>query len=153
MPKAKQRITKNLPPPAGYDKIKPTLDSLLAKLKDAQTSTLATTTTTKLTWPIIKLNHQISRFVYDMFYQRKAISKDLYDWLLLQPYTNAELIAKWKKQGYEKLCCINCIQTSSTNHGNACVCRVTRKTLEKNGEADREVECITCGCTGCASTD
>jgi len=28
----------------------------------------------------------------------------LYDWLLKNKYADAALIAKWKKQGYEKVC-------------------------------------------------
>lgn len=44
-----------------------------------------------------------SRYIYDMYYEREAISKQLYDWLLKNGYADANLIAKWKKQGYEKV--------------------------------------------------
>ena len=37
--------------------------------------------------------------------------QELYDWLLKEGYGDANLIAKWKKAGYEKLCCVRCIQT------------------------------------------
>lgn len=49
-----------------------------------------------------------SRYIYDLYYEKEAISKQLYDWLLKNNYADANLIAKWKKQGYEKvcLCCI-----------------------------------------------
>lgn len=153
MPKIKTKVSKSLPPPDGYEKVKPTLDILQRKLVEAQQAKLAICTTTKLTWPISKLNHQISRYVYEMYYKRKAISKQLYDWLLMQPYVNNDLIAKWKKQGYEKLCCIGCIVSKDTNHEASCVCRVPRLTLTKNDQGDREVECVSCGCTGCASSD
>ncbi|PGG98919.1 cell cycle control protein cwf14, partial [Polytolypa hystricis UAMH7299] len=43
-----------------------------------------------------------SRYIYDLYYEKEAISKKLYDWLLKNNYADALLIAKWKKQGYEK---------------------------------------------------
>jgi bud site selection protein 31 len=39
-----------------------------------------------------------------MYYEKEAISKQLYEWLLKNNYADANLIAKWKKQGYEKVC-------------------------------------------------
>jgi hypothetical protein len=44
-----------------------------------------------------------SRYIYDLYYEKEAISKQLYDWLLKNGYADANLIAKWKKQGYEKV--------------------------------------------------
>ena len=44
-----------------------------------------------------------SRYIYDLYYEKEAISKTLYDWLLKNGYADANLIAKWKKQGYEKV--------------------------------------------------
>ena len=41
------------------------------------------------------------------------------------------LIAKWKKQGYENLCCIRCIQTRDTNFGTNCICRVPKSKMEE----------------------
>jgi hypothetical protein len=46
-----------------------------------------------------------SRYIYDLYYEKEAISKTLYDWLLKNNYADAMLIAKWKKQGYEKVSC------------------------------------------------
>ena len=48
-------------------------------------------------WPIFKLHHQRSRYVFDIYYKRKIISKELYEFLLEQGYADAALIAKWKK--------------------------------------------------------
>ena len=45
-----------------------------------------------------------SRYIYDLYYEKEAISKQLYDWLLKNGYADANLIAKWKKTGYEKVC-------------------------------------------------
>ena len=44
-----------------------------------------------------------SRYVYELYYEKEAISKTLYDWLLKNGYADGNLIAKWKKQGYEKV--------------------------------------------------
>jgi bud site selection protein 31 len=46
-----------------------------------------------------------------LYYEKEAISKTLYDWLLKNNYADAMLIAKWKKQGYEKVSC-DCIHTN-----------------------------------------
>ncbi len=47
--------------------------------------------------------HPGSRYIYELYYEKEAISKQLYDWLLKNGYADASLIAKWKKQGYEKV--------------------------------------------------
>ena len=52
---------------------------------------------------VVKLG---SRYIYDLYYEKDAISKKLYDWLLKNNYADANLIAKWKKQGYEKVMAI-----------------------------------------------
>lgn len=51
------------------------------------------------------LSNTGSRYIYDLYYEKEAISKQLYDWLLKNKYADANLIAKWKKQGYEKVSC------------------------------------------------
>ncbi len=83
-------------------------------------------------WPIMRISHARSRYVYELYYKREVISKELYDWLLKEKYGDAKqvyivstgsysdysrvcsLIAKWKKTGYEKLCCLRCIQTKAS---------------------------------------
>jgi len=112
-----------------------------------------------------------SRYIYDLYYEKEAISKKLYEWLLKNNYADAMLIAKWKKQGYEKvsaltppiclifesmltgvvqkLCCLRCIQTKETNFNSTCICRVPREQLKQ----DQEIECVSCGCRGCCSSD
>lgn len=42
--------------------------------------------------------------MYELYYEKEAISKQLYEWLLKNGYADAMLIAKWKKTGYEKVC-------------------------------------------------
>lgn len=71
-------------------------------------------------WPIFQITHQRkctlkwllsrltdcisgSRYIYELYYEKEAISKQLYDWLLKNKYAQADLVSKWKKQGYEKV--------------------------------------------------
>ena len=56
---------------------------------------------------------------------------ELYDYCLKENIADANLIAKWKKQGYENLCCLRCIQTRDTNFGTNCICRVPKGKLEE----------------------
>jgi bud site selection protein 31 len=97
-------------------------------------------------WPIFKIHNQKSRYIYDLFHRRKAISRELYDFCLQEKIADQNLIAKWKKQGYENLCCLRCIQTRDTNFGTSCICRVPKSKLEEG----RIVECVHCGCRGCS---
>jgi hypothetical protein len=55
---------------------------------------------------------------------------------------HSSLIAKWKKTGYEKLCCLRCIQTKDMNYqGSTCICRVPKAQIR----AGTVVECVHCG--------
>ncbi|KAL5220458.1 hypothetical protein ABZP36_025171 [Zizania latifolia] len=80
--------------------------------------------------------------------RRKEISKELYEFCLDQSYADRNLIAKWKKPGYERLCCLRCIQTRDHNFATTCVCRVPKHLRE-----EKVIECVHCGCKGCASGD
>lgn len=45
----------------------------------------------------MRMHHQRSRYIYDLYYRRKAISRELYDYCIAEKYADANLIAKWKK--------------------------------------------------------
>jgi hypothetical protein len=51
----------------------------------------------ELTWPVFRIHHQRSRYIYDLFYRKKTISKELFEFCLDQGYADAALVAKWKK--------------------------------------------------------
>lgn len=146
MVKIKTSRTKK--PPDGFYEIEPILNEFADKMKQAESESHEGKTKTEALWPIIRINHQRSRYIYELYYKKEAISTDLYQWLLKQNYADALLIAKWKKQGYENLCCVQCIQTNETSFGTTCICRVPKARL-----AGKEVQCRTCGCRGCASSD
>ncbi|GAB0131945.1 hypothetical protein EsDP_00000397 [Epichloe bromicola] len=142
--------SKRKPPPDGFGDIENDLLIFSNKMKDAQNKPPPPGPKHQAQWEIFQISHQRSRYIYDLYYKKEAISKQLYDWLLKNGYADAMLIAKWKKQGYEKLCCLRCVQTKETNFNSTCICRIPRAEL-KEGQEDRQ--CVSCGCRGCASCD
>ncbi|CAD0110051.1 unnamed protein product [Aureobasidium uvarum] len=153
------------PPPDGFEDIEDTLLEFSNKLKDAENASHEGKKKHEMVWPVFQITHQprdgglrttdadsahqASKYIYDLYYEKEAISKQLYEWLLKNNYADKNLIAKWKKQGYEKLCCLRCIQTKETNFNSTCICRVPRKQLKE----DQVIQCVNCGCRGCGSSD
>eukprot|EP01102_Stenamoeba_stenopodia_P007778 TRINITY_DN2191_c0_g1_i1.p1 TRINITY_DN2191_c0_g1~~TRINITY_DN2191_c0_g1_i1.p1 ORF type:complete len:147 (+),score=36.81 TRINITY_DN2191_c0_g1_i1:73-513(+) len=146
MPKAKFSRKK---PPEGYELIEPTLDELDKKMREVENDPHEGKRKAESVWPIFRIHHQKSRYIYELFYKRKEISRELYDWCLKEGIADANLIAKWKKAGYERLCCLRCIQTRDHTFASTCICRVPKKELDEG----KHVECVHCGCRGCASGD
>lgn len=147
MPKIKTLTTKK--PPAGFEEIEPTLSELNQRMKDAENEPHEGKRKPETIWPILRIHHQRSRYIYELYRVKKQITKNLYDWCVREGYADANLVAKWKKPGYEKLCCLLCIQQKNHNFGTTCICRVPKDKLEEN----KTVECVHCGCRGCASGD
>lgn len=164
-----RHASKRKPPPDGFSDIEDDLLIFSNKMKDAQNTPTDNIPKHQAQWPIFEISHQRSRYIYELYYEKEAISKKLYDWLLKNGYADAMLIAKWKKQGYEKvrgksrtrlspscivltllqLCCLRCVQTKETNFASTCICRVPRAQLKE----DQDIQCVSCGCRGCASSD
>jgi len=148
MPKIKTiRSRKRVP--AGWDAIEPTLTELQQKMRDIENEPYEGKRKPEVLWPIHKLHHQMSRYLYELYYKKKEISRELYDYCLRERWGDASLIAKWKKQGFERLCCLQCIQKKDSQFGTGCICRVPKDDLDE----EKVVECVKCGCKGCASGD
>eukprot|EP00002_Diphylleia_rotans_P000708 TRINITY_DN1036_c0_g1_i1.p1 TRINITY_DN1036_c0_g1~~TRINITY_DN1036_c0_g1_i1.p1 ORF type:complete len:146 (+),score=30.96 TRINITY_DN1036_c0_g1_i1:62-499(+) len=145
MPKIKTSKTKF---PRGWELIEPTLNELQRKMREAENDPHEGKRKVETLWPIIRIHHQRSRYIFDL-YQKGEISRELYDFCIREKYADEKLIAKWKKPGFERLCCLSCIQTKDSNFGTTCICRVPKSELE----AGRVVECVKCGCRGCATCD
>eukprot|EP00842_Homolaphlyctis_polyrhiza_P003448 jgi/Hompol1/4103/HPOL_001724-RA len=128
-------------PPEGWELIEPTLTELGQKMREAENEPTEAKRKVETSWPIMRLHHQRTRYIYDIFFRRKAISRALYDYCIKEGYADAALIAKWKKPGYEKLCCLRCMQPKDTNFGTTCICRVPKQQLDEN----KIVECVHCG--------
>jgi bud site selection protein 31 len=92
---------------------------------------------------IFRLHHQRNRFVFDML---DVISPALYKILKENDVIDHDLISFWKKNGYENLCCLRCIQPKDSKYGNVCYCRVPQRSLE----VKNNIECDNCGCSGCS---
>ena len=147
MPKI--RTSRSKPPPVGFDEIEQTLLEIQSKMREAETQPHEGKRKCETLWPVIRVNHQRSKYVYDLYYKEGSISRELYDYLIKEGWADGSLIAKWKKVGYDKLCCLQCASTEGHTHGGVCICRVPRKDLPD----DKVIECQTCGCRGCASSD
>ena len=99
-------------------------------------------------WDIYKVNHQKTLYVYNLYFKNKSMTKEVYDFIIKEGLVDKHLIMKWRKNGFEKLCCVLCSQNQS-DFGGVCICRVPKSKLKEA----KPVECIHCGCRGCASSD
>nr|QPO25093.1 maternal g10 protein [Callinectes arcuatus] len=147
MPKI--RTLRTRAPPAGFGEIEPILEELAQKMKEAVNEDHEGKRRAEANWPIMRIHHQQSRYIFELYHKKKLISKELYNWLVTEKYADQALIAKWRKNGYERLCCLKCVQQKDHNHGSVCICRVPRADLPKG----KVIECQACGCRGCASGD
>ena len=51
----------------------------------------------EVTWAVTRVHHERNRYIFNMYYKDKKISKELYDYLVREGYADANLIAKWRK--------------------------------------------------------
>ena len=144
MPRVRRAATKDAP--EGWELIQGTLDEFAHRMKEAEHDEHEGKRIAEANWDIFRLHHQRSRYIFDMFYKDNAISRELYEFCLEEKYADRNLIAKWKKSGYENLCCLRCIQPRDTNFNTLCICRVPRSKLEEG----KIVQCLHCGCRGCS---
>ncbi|KAF0685592.1 Aste57867_22560 [Aphanomyces stellatus] len=141
------RFTKKGRPPPGYEYIQPVMDALESELREKTTDPHEGLRKCESMWPIHQINWQRSRYVYDMFYKYNKISREVYDYCLRMKLADANLIAKWKKPGYERLCSTFAINSKNYNYGTVSICRVPRQQLA-DGQLIQERHS---GCRGCAS--
>ncbi|OQR80803.1 class VII unconventional myosin [Achlya hypogyna] len=126
------RFTKKGRPPAGFEYLAPVMDALESELRE------------RMNDPQDGLRR---RYVYDMYYKYGKISKEVYEYCLRMKLADANLIAKWKKPGYERLCSTFAINPKNYNYGTVSICRVPRQQLA-DGQLVQERHS---GCRGCAS--
>ncbi len=58
--------------------IEPTLQDLAQKMREAEIKSHEGLKRSESTWPIFRLHHQRTRYIYELFHKRKSISKELY---------------------------------------------------------------------------
>lgn len=77
--------------------IEPTLGELQAMMREAENDPQDGKTKCEALWPILKLNSTSEEPLYMWSYMSSVRIKAI--------YADRNLICKWKKPGYERLCC------------------------------------------------
>merc|ERR1712216_821130 len=133
--------------PEGWDMIYDTLEMFDNRMKDAVNENHEGKRKNESNWPIHRINYERTRYVYELHYKTKEISRELLDFCIREKLVDGNLMAKWKKPGYEFLCSVAAINKGSTNFGTTSVCRVPlRLRSGKIGPSQT-------GCISCASCD
>lgn len=133
--------------PAGYEYIQPVMDALERELREKMNEPHEGKRTCEALWPVHQITWQRSRYVYDLFHKYQRISRDVYDYCVRMKLVDANLIAKWKKPGYERLCSTFAINSKNYNYGTVSICRVPKHQLSD----DQVIQEKHAGCRGCAS--
>ncbi|KAG2432843.1 hypothetical protein HXX76_008576 [Chlamydomonas incerta] len=145
-----RRKLKGKKPPEGWELIEEVIEDFEQQLKEAVNEEHEGKRKTELTWKIHRLHWEKNRFIYDLMYQRKVMSKELFEWLVREKVADGALIAKWRKPGYEILCSMLAIQKGNHNFGTTSHCRVPLRARAKQQRITPDVQT---GCISCASGD
>lgn len=70
MPKAR---TKNNPPPDGWELIESTLNDFDHRMRDAEMESDQGKRKVETVWPIFRIHHQRSRYIYEMYSIRHEV--------------------------------------------------------------------------------
>jgi len=100
------RTTRTKKPPEGFEDIESVsgedeqpqpiltslqiLDDYAKKMRDAENESHEGKRKAESLWPIMRISHTRSRYIYELYYKRDAITKELYDWLLKEGYADAK---------------------------------------------------------------
>mmetsp|Transcript_11047 Transcript_11047/g.21159 ORF Transcript_11047/g.21159 Transcript_11047/m.21159 type:complete len:217 (-) Transcript_11047:88-738(-) len=136
--------------PKGFERIEDKLDAFDEKMKEAVEASHEGLRKNETTWPVTKYHWLRNRFIYEAYYKKKIISRELYDFLVRNKVADGALIAKWKKKGYEYLCSLLAIDKSASNFGTTSICRVP---LNKRSQEQQVLPAVNTGCVSCASCD
>lgn len=134
--------------PPGMDLIMPTIQEFEIKRREALDTPPDEKRRNEITWPMHKLHYQYNRYLYDMHYRERRISKQLLDYLIHEKLADGRLISKWRRPGYERLCSLQVITKSNTAFGTVGVCRIPLH--ERRGQI---LPNVLTGCVSCASGD
>ena len=75
MPKIRTLRTKKAP--VGWELIEPTLNEMVNSMRDAENETHEGKRKIEVGWKILKLHHQRSRYIYELYYKKKVASINL----------------------------------------------------------------------------
>lgn len=145
-----RRRLKNKKPPEGWGLIEEVIEDFEQQMKEAVNEEHEGKRKAELTWKIHRIHWEKNRFVYDLMYQRKVMSRELFDYLVREKIADGALISKWRKPGYEILCSMLAIQRGNHNFGTTAMCRVP---LRLRAPHQRITPDVQTGCISCASGD
>eukprot|EP00195_Chlamydomonas_chlamydogama_P006169 CAMPEP_0202890706 /NCGR_PEP_ID=MMETSP1392-20130828/1022_1 /ASSEMBLY_ACC=CAM_ASM_000868 /TAXON_ID=225041 /ORGANISM="Chlamydomonas chlamydogama, Strain SAG 11-48b" /LENGTH=226 /DNA_ID=CAMNT_0049574325 /DNA_START=193 /DNA_END=873 /DNA_ORIENTATION=+ len=145
-----RRKLKNKKPPEGWELIEEVIEDFEQQMKEAVNEEHDGKRKAETTWKIHRLHWEKNRFIYDLMYQRKVMSRELFDYLAREKIADGALIAKWRKPGYEILCSMLAIQKGNHNFGTTSHCRVP---MRLRAAQQRITPDIQTGCISCASGD
>ncbi|GAB4819115.1 hypothetical protein N2152v2_006161 [Parachlorella kessleri] len=145
-----RRRLKNKKPPEGWELIEEVVEDFEQQMKEAVNEEHEGKRKAEMTWKIHRIHWEKNRFIYDLMYVRKVMSKELYEWLVREKIADGALISKWRKPGYELLCSTLAINKGNHNFGTTSHCRVP---LKLRAAAQRVTPNIQTGCISCASGD
>src|SRR6201999_1757909 len=77
------------------------LDDYAKKMRDAENEDHEGKRRSESLWPIMRISHTRSRYIYELYYKRDAISKDLYEWLLKEGYADSGYVNRTSKSRRE----------------------------------------------------
>jgi bud site selection protein 31 len=145
------RVRRNpsLNPPAEWAEVRDLIVDFTAKLKEAEDVVVDDNWTREQWVAINRANWIRCRCVYIRRYISRTMKEDLFEWILKEGFAERDLIALWRKTGYERVCCVRCASDKSDAEG--CACRRTRTANElRDAPAPK---CRECWCPGCRSRD
>lgn len=134
--------------PPGVDLVAEKLEEFEQKMRAAHDAPLEDKRRNELLWPTHKVHYQRNRYIYDMHYNEKRISKKLLDYLVKEKVCDGKLICMWRKNGYERLCSMQAITRSNTNFRTVSVCRTPLR-----HRTSQITPNVMTGCVSCASGD
>lgn len=65
--------------------------------RSAESEPLDSKRRVEATWGITRVHHERNRYIFNMHYKERKISRELYEYLVKEGYADANLIAKWRK--------------------------------------------------------
>ena len=145
-----RRRMKGKRPPEVWDLIESSIEDFESQMRDAVSEEHDGKRKNELTWRIHRVHWEKNRFLFDLRYKQKALSQELYEYLVREKIADGPLISKWRKPGYENLCSLLSIQKGDTNFGTASICRVP---MGSRAPAQRLTPNIKTGCISCTSGD
>ena len=64
------------------------LEDYAKKMRDAENESHEGKRKAESLWSIMRISHARSRYIYELYYKREVISRELYDWLLKEGYAD-----------------------------------------------------------------